>query len=102
MTNEDKKTVADYMGWKYWPSGKGQCYRVSENGGDVIIHFDLNDAGLVVEEMQKRGDWGVFINHTWSKWSAQWRDLQALYEFVFHLFNVDNFFKAFTEWRKAK
>lgn len=98
MTNEDKKIVADYMGWKYWPSGKGQCYRVSENGGDVIIHFDLNDAGLVVQEMQKRDDWMSFITFA----DNEHFDKEISVEFSAWFFNSDNFFKTFVEWRKVK
>jgi hypothetical protein len=97
MTNEDKKIVADYMVWKYWPSGKGQCYRVSENGGDVIIHFDLNDAGLVVQEMQKRGEWQDFMSFVYGVCHFHKRSSVTLY-----LFNADNFFKAFIEWRGSK
>ena len=62
----------------------------------------MNDASLCVQEMQKRGDWGVFTNHTWSKWSAQWRDLQALQEFVAWLFNAENFFNAMSQWLKER
>ena len=96
MTDEDKELIGRYMNWEI---DQG-VWRLAPNGDIDTADFDLNDASLCVQEMQKRGEWGVFINHTWSKWSAQWRDLQALYEFVFHLFNAENFFKAFVEWRK--
>ena len=87
MTDEDKKRIAEYM------NDEGALYNCA---------FDCNYASLCVQEMQKRGDWGAFMNHTWSRWSAQWRDLQALQEFVLHLFNAENFFAALAEWLKEE
>jgi hypothetical protein len=52
MTNEDKKIVADYMNWPEDEILIGYC-----TAPDKMAHFDLNDAGLVVEEMVKRGEW---------------------------------------------
>jgi len=97
MTDEDKKRIAEYMTWEEDNFFEG--YRALDGHA---INFDLNDAGLGVAEMQKRGEWGAFMNHTWSRWSAQWRDLQALQEFVLHLFNAENFFAAMSEWLKEK
>ena len=56
MTDEDKKLIAGYMGWK-------KAYL--SNGYHNILYnrpvvFDLNDAGLVVKEMLKRGEWSEF------------------------------------------
>lgn len=99
MTEDDKKLIADYMGWK--PYKMNYYFRP---GGDLLEKhdFDLNDAGLCVQEMQKRGEWGAFMNHTWIRWSAQWRDSQASQEFVLHLFNAENFFNAMSEWLKER
>jgi len=54
----------------------------------------MNDAALCVQEMQKRGEWFDFywfaIGNSSSEALTAW------------LFNPDNFFKAFVEWRKGK
>ena len=96
MTDEDKKRISECMGWKLseWRMIDGSAHVVNPH------FFDLNDAALCVQEMQKRGEWGAFMNHTWIRWSAQWRDSQASQEFVLHLFNADNFFDAMAEWLK--
>ena len=90
MTNEDKKIVADYMGWAQY---KYPPYYLNIKGDIESHHFDLNDAALVVAEMQKRGDWVYFLDYT---------ELNAYgaviwYDFISMLFNADNFFKAFVE-----
>ncbi len=95
MTDEDKKIVADYMGWIFSEYG-GDYYYIPKNG--KVIYFDLNDAGLCVQEMQKRGEWNKFLYWTDnnSKPYREWED------FIAHLYNADNFFSAFCEWRKGK
>jgi len=99
MTEEDKQLISEYMGWELSVYSR-EYYYIPKNG--KVVYFDSNDASLCVQEMQKRGDWGAFMNHTWSRWSAQWRDLQALQEFVLHLFNAENFFAALAEWLKEE
>ena len=95
MTNEDKKIVADYM---WWAQYKYPSYYLNTKGDIESHHFDLNDAALVVAEMQKRGEWNKFLYWTDnnSKPYREWED------FVAHLYNADNFFSAFCEWRKGK
>jgi len=104
MTPEDKRLIADYMGWYDVmvedPMNKGVMEKIITKHNHAEAYFDLNDAGLCVAEMQKRGEWGAFMNHTWCRWSAQWRDSQASQEFVLHLFNAENFFNAMSEWLK--
>ena len=99
MTNEDKKIVADYMGYLTNPRGSwydAPVYFAAGTAGN--INFDLNDAGLVVEEMVKRGDWITFVSFVDDyHYNA---DIQV--EFTAWLFNAENFFKAFVEWRKGK
>ena len=99
MTNEDKQLICEYMGWNIDPYWWCDCSIY----GNPVIHkdvrnFDLNDAGLVVAEMQKRGDWITFVSFVDDyHYNA---DIQV--EFTAWLFNADNFFKAFVEWRKTK
>ena len=93
MTNEDKKIVADYM---WWAQYKYPSYYLNTKGDIESHHFDLNDAGLVVQEMQKRGEWQDFVQT-----AAKIHKLGFHSEVVAWLFNAENFFKAFTEWRKG-
>ena len=98
MTKKDKKLVADYMCWNK------MTYLEIKNEELIYHTFDLNDAGLVVQEMQKRGEWEDFHDYVdnidmMSKasfsyvtaWLMSMEDGQA-----------KNFFKAFVEWRKGK
>jgi len=103
MTNEDKKIVADYMGWKY-ESDRNCIVSEGENHRRIAHNLDLNDAGLVVKEMQKRGDdWRKFHNFSRNLYYTTERsNLKIDYNFVAWLFNADNFFTAFLEWRKEK
>lgn len=97
MTNEDKQLIADYMGWDEDSFFKG--YRTL-NGH--AINFDLNDAALCVQEMQKRGDLGSFIQFSWGLKTIYPERRNSLLEYIPYIFNADNFFSAFTEWRKVK
>lgn len=60
MTDEDKKIVAEYMGWDVC------LYAKCLDGTSVVVddvrdvYFDLNDAGLCKDEMVKRGEWDSF------------------------------------------
>ena len=92
MTNEDEKIVADYMDWHY-AEHEGIYYY--DWDGRRQRNLDLNDAGLVVQEMQNRGEWVEFLQHCYIHTPAE-------DDFIAHLFNADNFFKAFVEWRKTK
>jgi hypothetical protein len=95
MTNEDEKIVADYMGWK-WSKDDGIYFY--DWDGQRPRYLNLNDAGLVVAEMQKRGDWITFVSFVDDyHYNA---DIQV--EFTAWLFNAENFFLAFCEWRKGK
>ena len=97
MTNEDKQLICEYMGWTYHVTDDGKWWNcIGPKGGNHLL--DLNDAALVVAEMQKRGEWNKFLYWTDnnSKPYREWED------FVAHLYNADNFFSAFCEWRKGK
>jgi hypothetical protein len=99
MTNEDKKIVADYMGYLTHPMGSwydAPVYFAAGKAGN--INFDLNDAGLVVKEMQKRDDWMSFITFA----DNEHFDKEISVEFSAWFYDADNFFKTFVEWRKGK
>ena len=91
MTDEDRKAIREYMGW----FGINHLDKIDGN-------FDLNDAGLVVKEMQKRRDWQDFVQT-----AAKIHKLGFHSEVIAWLMSMedgqaDNFFKAFVEWRKGK
>ena len=93
MTNEDKKLIADYMDWDGTTTIEGYAIPTPE-----IHYFDLNDVGLVVEEMMRRGEWEdfvAFVEETPENRFITWNQLIAW------LFSADNFFSAFVEWRKG-
>jgi len=95
MNNEDKKLVAEYMDW---------TPLILNNKAQVVIddvrdvYFDLNDVGLVVEEMMKRGEWEdfvAFVEETTENRFITWSQLIAW------LFNADNFHVAMAEWLRS-
>ena len=93
MTEEDKQLISKYMGWIY-----GQTiFHVTMT--DTYIEperaFDLNDAALCVQEMQKRGDWQDFVQIT-----SKIHKLGFHSEVIAWLFNAENFFNAMSEWLK--
>ena len=64
----------------------------------------MNDAAVCVQEMQKRGDWEYFVGDTedtliYTRYHKEHHSYKAV--LVAWLFNAENFFKAFTEWRKG-
>lgn len=103
MTKEDKKLISEYMGWKYYPSGDYYINPLSVNCWGIVV-FDLNDAGLCVQEMQKRGEWVYFYDDLLDTYNGLCEDGKVscgAENFTAWVFNADNFFKAFTEWRKG-
>ena len=104
MTEEDKQLIAEYMGWSYHQTDDKKWWNII--GKDGATHLlDSNDAALCVQEMQKRGEWEYFVgdiedtliytryhkeHHSYKSFLAAW------------LFNAENFFKAFVQWRKTK
>lgn len=95
MTNEDKKLICEYMGWTYHVTDDGKWWNcIGPKGGNHLL--DLNDAGLVVQEMQKRGEFDSFDIHSFHRSRANGP------KYVAWLFNADNFFNAFVQWRKTK
>ena len=96
MTNEDKKIVADYMGWPEDEILVGYC-----TGPDRMAHFDANDASFCVAEMWKRGEWWEFHNFARNLYYTTNRsDLKIDYNFAAWLYTAENFFGAMAKWLK--
>ena len=109
MTNEDKKLIADYMGWEKGCDYHEPCnplYSDSCEGCRYVtgvVNYDLNDASLCVQEMQKRGDWEYFVGDTEDKliYTRYHKEHHSYKSFlVAWLFNAENFFSAMSEWLK--
>ena len=94
MTNEDELAIAHYMNWHY-AEHEGIDYY--DWNGRRQRNLGLNDAGLVVEEMVKRGELYIFL--TWIDNNLPYKEWS---NFIAWIFNPDNFFSAFVEWRKGK
>lgn len=92
MTDEEKQIISDYMGWKL-----SEWVMIDDSAHVVNPHFfDLNDAGLVKDEMVKRDEFEHdFMDYVAG--SQKWNYHQC----IAWLFDADNFFKAFVEWRKS-
>ena len=94
MTEQDKQLISEYMGWELSVYSR-EYYYIPKNG--KVVYFDLNDAGLVVNEMVKRGELYIFL--TWIDNNLPYKEWS---NFIAWIFNPENFFKAFVEWRKTK
>ena len=106
MTNEDKHEVCKYMKWRYrvneahvLGTHTDFTFTFCDDGWGRHVVFDLNDAGLCIGEMQKRGEWWNFLKYanTASAIGGMFPE-----QFIALLFNAGNFFAAFVEWRKTK
>ena len=98
LTPEDKQLIAEYMGWLFFPSYNYTLKALV--GKESVVFFDLNDAGLCVQEIQKRGDWNRFLDHGFNS-------LIDVYGFMAHnfiatLFRAENFFGAMAAWIKER
>ena len=92
LTQEDKQLIAEYMGWKLseWRMIDGSAHVVNPH------FFDLNDAALCVQEMQKRGELHSFLMMDTFNQISSWSD------FIADLFNAESFFNAMSEWLKEE
>ena len=103
MTDADKQLICGYMGWNQsWIVDEFTDWYRIESLTWVKINFDLNDAGLCVQEMQKRGEWERFCANVFILFIDEEKSSYLFPKYIAWLFNADNFFKAFTEWRKGK
>ena len=101
MTEEDKQLISEYMGWKLseWMMIDGSAHVVNPH------FFDLNDAAICVQEMQKRGDWEYFVGDTedtliYTRYHKEHHSYKSF--LVAWLFNAENFFNAMSEWLKER
>ncbi len=101
MTEEDKQLIAEYMGWYEVmvedPMNKGVMEKIITKHNHAEAYFDLNDASLCVQEMQKRGEWQDFVQIT-----SKIHKLGFHSEVIAWLFNAENFFEAMSQWLKEK
>ena len=100
MTEEDKQLIAKYMGWQpYQPACVGDVLFYVDTTTYRPIRWDLNDAALCVQEMQKRGDDYVkFIKHAYD---MAFNDGKMQFHTVTAwLFNAEDFFNAMAAWIK--
>ena len=103
MTDDDKKRIAEYMGWtKYPPECMGETvFFRDEIHGD--IRWDLNAAALCIQEMQKRGDWQKGCATGFGIYFESERPSHVFPEdYIAWLFNAENFFNAMSEWLKER
>ena len=105
MTDDDKKRIAEYMGWtKYPPECMGETvFFRDEIHGD--IRWDLNAAALCVQEIQKRGSIFGFYMHLIDVYNGLIEDGKEICgadNFTVWLFNAENFFAAMTQWIKEE
>jgi hypothetical protein len=101
MTNEDKKLVAGYMGWRT-RTHTAHVFNMHEDfvfttcdNGLRNIYFDLNDAGLCTKEMKRRRDWADFVTHVEADTSKRFNTWSQLLAW---LYDSDNFFTAMAKW----
>ncbi len=103
MTPEDKRLIAEYMGWTLnETSGQYEGY---DGRYYSMKDFDLNDASLCVQEMQKRGDWSYFYDDLLDTYNGLCEDCKepcGADNFTAWLFNADNFFTAMAAWIKEE
>ena len=92
MTEEDKKRISEYMGWKFseWRMIDGSAHVVNPH------FFDLNDAGLCVEKMREKGDWPDFYFYFVTL------KVEPMERSIFEMFNARNFFSAMAAWLRER
>ena len=121
LTPEQKKTVAEFMGWVSICNGhsKIECSVFNSYCTECVRYktFSLNDASLCVEEMEKRRLYFKFIKHVkqscpQSKNIKNWQDAMVDIEIrSLDLFTAlmtmesgeaENFFTAMAAWIEEK
>lgn len=97
MNTEDKRLISEYMGWKI---GVLDWWRPGNDGYELVqVNLDLNDAGLCVKEMQRRGDLDYLVTYAEEDTSKQ---CHTWSQFFAWLYNADNFFEVMAKWLKEE
>lgn len=106
MTPEDKRMICEYMkdaGWfikndepLYILRDKLKTQTEGEGYWAFDVKFDLNDAGLCVKEMVRRGDLVSFEDYYVGNYYMR---TETITEFIM---DADNFFNALVGWLKCK
>lgn len=103
MNTEDEKLISEYMGWFTHPQGfwyDPPVYFAADVHGN--IDFNLNDAGLCVKEMQRRGDWADFeSNALMMCFKVTKIDIWPTNFFAW-LYDANNFFESMAKWLKEE
>ena len=106
MTEEDKQLVADYMGWEKGCDYHEPCnplYSDSCEGCryvNGVVNYDLNDAGLCVQEMARNGAWRSFYESCFPLFVATNPLITSPGFLNLWLYDAGNFFTALAAWIK--
>lgn len=104
LAAEEKKIVADWMGWKSRELGGGVFYfRTLSEGFDIDIDFDLNDAALVVAEICRRGEYRKFFMVAYKTFNSDFFMHEMDINFYAWLMAMEsgeavNFFRSMAKW----
>ena len=97
MNNKDKQLIADYMELIFNPA-RMSLYEYKDGRE---FKFNSTDASFCVQEMQKRGDWERFCANVFILFIDEEKSSYLFPKYIAWLFNAENFFKGFVEWRKG-
>lgn len=86
MTPTDKQAIAEYMGCDEF------------NRPISSIAFDLNDAGLCVKEMVRRGEWNNFMSFC----AVEHDTMETHILFAHCMEDAQNFFELMSEWLRGR
>ena len=99
MTNEDKHEVCKYMKWRYrvneahvLGTHTDFTFTFCDDGWGRNVVFDLNDAGLCVQEMARNGAWRSFYESCFPLFVATNPLITSPGFLNLWLFDADNFF----------
>jgi hypothetical protein len=108
LTNEQKKTVAKFMGWRVKTSvahvlGTHTDFEfMTVDDGFNNIHFSLNDAALCVDEMRKRGKWLDFRFVSFGLCGLCDATMFESWLMTMESGEAENFFTAMAAWIEEK
>jgi hypothetical protein len=102
LTNEEKKVIADKMGLVFNPA-RLSLYDTVE--GRQFL-FSLSDASLVVDELVKQGNYGLFESYSLDAYNADNTEECPAWFSAWLMTMTDgeatNFFRAYYQWVKER